>query len=371
MIRSADGDSDPTLRMVRVLREDGKTDPETNPSLPSELLLRMHREMCRARVLDARMVQLQRQGRIAFFGSSAGQEATPVAAGFATEPTDWVFPALRESAIMLVRGFPVAQYLAQVFGNRADSLKGRQMPSHISSRSVNQVSWSSVIGTQLPHAAGAAWAAKMRGDRMVAVAFLGDGATSQPDFHAAMNFASVFRLPCVLVCQNNQWSLGMPVARQTASPTLATKAKAYAMRGVRVDGNDVLAVYRVVSEACGRARRGDGATFIEAVTHRRGPATTVDDPTRRPQHADCPEWLMQDPIERLAQYLRQQGALDDVLEHTLMEEINDEISNAVAEAEKLGPPERASLFQDVYCHSPWHLREQAQILLQCPAAAGR
>jgi pyruvate dehydrogenase E1 component alpha subunit len=365
------GESDPALGMLRVLRDDGSADPATDPLLPAERLLSLYREMSRARVLDARMVELQRQGRIAFFGSSSGQEAAPIATAFAIEPTDWVFPALRESALMLARGFPLAQYLAQVFGTRGDALKGRQMPSHVSSRSVNQVSWSSCIGNQLPHAVGAAWAAKKRGDPVVAIAFLGDGATSQPDFHAAMNFAAVFRTPCVFVCQNNQWSLAMPVARQTACPTLAVKARAYGMPGVRVDGNDVLAVYHAVSAACEQARRGNGPTFIEAVTHRRGASTTTDDPTRRLPGVDCPEWMTKDPIERLATHLRHQGVLDDVLEHTLMEEINDEVSAAIAHAEQEGPPERGSLFEDVYCHPPWHLRAQAQELLKQPPAPRR
>ena len=183
---NAEGQPDPALGLKRVLRDDGHTDPAVDPFLSSDLLLRMHREMCRIRVLDARMVALQRQGRIAFFGSSLGQEATPVASACALEPQDWVFPALRESAIMLIRGFPLEKYLAQVFGNQLDVLKGRQMPSHLSARAVNQVSWSSCIATQLPHAVGAAWAAKKRGDSVVTVGFLGDGATSQPDFHAAM-----------------------------------------------------------------------------------------------------------------------------------------------------------------------------------------
>ena len=361
---AATAQQDPALGLKRVLRDDGHTDPATDPFLSPELLLRMHREMCRARLLDARMVALQHQGRIGFFGSSLGQEATPVAAALAAEPTDWIFPALRESAIMLVRGFPLVQYLGQVFGNRLDVLKGRQMPSHLSARSVKQVSWSSCVGTQLPHAVGAAWAAKKRGDSVVAIGFLGDGATSHPDFHAAMNFAAVFRAPCVLICQNNQWSLSMPVSRQTASATLAVKAKAYGMPGIRVDGNDVLAVYSVVSAACERARRGGGPTLIEAVTYRMGASSTVDDPTRYRSEAESREWASKDPIDRLAKHLRQLGALDDIIEESMMQELNEEISAAIVEAEQHAPPERASLFEDVYCEMPWHLREQCRELLR-------
>jgi pyruvate dehydrogenase E1 component alpha subunit len=365
----ANSEPPPELGLRRVLRVDGTTDPETDPQLSPDLLWRMHREMCLVRVLDARMVALQRQGRIAFFGSSLGQEATPVATALASEPSDWVFPALRESAVMLVRGFPLVKYLAQVFGNRLDVLRGRQMPSHMSARSVNQVSWSSCIATQLPHAVGAAWAAKKRGESMVSIGFLGDGATSQPEFHAAMNFAAVFRTPCVLVCQNNQWSLSLPVSRQTASPTLAIKARAYGMPGLRVDGNDVLAVYSAVSAACRRARSGGGPTFIEAVTYRMGASSTVDDPTRYRSEAESQEWAAKDPIERLAKHLRHIGKLDDLLEQTIMQELNDEISAAVRQAEEQGPPERASLFEDVFAEQPWHLREQCvQLLKSAPAS---
>jgi pyruvate dehydrogenase E1 component alpha subunit/2-oxoisovalerate dehydrogenase E1 component alpha subunit len=357
---------DSELGLLRVLRYDGRTDPETDPLLEPDLLLRMHREMCRARLLDARMIALQRQGRIAYFGSCLGQEAVPVATALATEPTDWIFPALRESAAMLVRGFPLVSYLAQVFGNRQDVLKGRQMPSHVSARSVNQVSWSSCIATQLPHAVGAAWAAKKRGDSTVMIGFLGDGATSQPDFHAAMNFAAVFKTPSVLICQNNQWSLSLPVSRQTASATLAIKAKAYGMPGIRVDGNDALAVHSVVAGACDRARRRSEPTLIEAVTYRMGASSTSDDPTRYRSAAEDRQWASKDPIERLAKHLRHLGVLDELLEQTQMQQLRDEINAAIREAERCGPPERATLFEDVYCDAPWHLREQCRELLRQP-----
>src|SRR4051812_13369546 len=240
---------DPARSLLRVLGDDGRADPRTDPRVAPELARRMYREMKSIRLLDERMITLQRQGRIGFYGACTGQEAAPVAAGLALSPEDWVFPALRESAIMLVRGFSLPRYVAQVYGNGADLLKGRQMPSHMSARTVRQVSWSSCMATQLPHAVGAAWAAKLRRDPVVVMGFLGDGATSEPDFHGAMNFAQVFKVPVVLVCQNNQLAISVPVRRQTAAVTIAAKAKAYGMRGVRADGNDVLAVYRVLSDA--------------------------------------------------------------------------------------------------------------------------
>ena len=226
--------------------------------MPQDLLVRAYLEMRRLRLLDARMVVLQRQGRVGFYGACTGQEAVPIATALALAPGDWVFPALREQSVMLVRGFPLTKFIAQVFGNSGDVLKGRQMPSHHSGREVDQVSWSSCIGPQIPQAVGAAWAMKLKKTRSIAVGFCGDGATSQPDFHNAMNFAGVFRTPCVILCQNNHWSISVPVSRQTASATIAVKGRAYGVPSARVDGNDVLAVFKAVQEAALRAREGEG-----------------------------------------------------------------------------------------------------------------
>jgi pyruvate dehydrogenase E1 component alpha subunit/2-oxoisovalerate dehydrogenase E1 component alpha subunit len=353
--------ADPTLGLFRVLAEDGSTSSPVD--VPRDTLLRMYREMRFMRLLETRMVGLQRQGRVGFYGTCTGQEATPIATALATEKSDWIFPALRESAIMLVRGFPLDKYLAQVFGNELDVLKGRQMPSHMSGRDVNQVSWSSCIGPQIPQAVGAAWAAKLKGDRTVCVGFLGDGATSQPDFHNAMNFAVVFKVPCVLVCQNNHWSISVPTSRQTASTTLAVKAKAYGMEGVRVDGNDVLAVHRVVKEATERARSGGGPTFIESYTYRIGAHSTSDDPTRYRSDEEVKRWSEKDPIDRLRKYLVKSGLITDANDAEIESEINAQISQAIQTVEKLGPPRRETLFEDVYQELPWHLREQRDELL--------
>lgn len=356
------------LGLLSVIRDDGHTDPAVDPFVSPDTLLAMYREMRRVRILDTRMVQLQRQGRIGFYGTCTGQEAPPIGTAFATEPRDWIFPALRESSIMLARGFPLSTYLAQVFGNSADVLKGRQMPSHMSARDVHQVSWSSCIGPQIPQAVGAAWAAKKRGDDLVTVGFMGDGATSQPDFHNAMNFAAVFRVPCVLICQNNHWSISVPTARQTASRTIAVKARAYGMPGVRVDGNDVLAVYKAVSEAARAARAGEGPTFIECVTYRIGAHSTSDDPTRYRSEEEVRRWAEKDPIDKLRRHLCYLGILDDAHDERIAQEIDQQITAAVTEVEKLAPPERETLFDDVYARLPWHLEEQKRALLELPPA---
>jgi pyruvate dehydrogenase E1 component alpha subunit/2-oxoisovalerate dehydrogenase E1 component alpha subunit len=351
-----DGDPDVSLRTV--LGDDGRADPALDPVLPTEVLLRAYREMRRLRLVDERMILLQRQGRVGFYGAAHGQEAVPIAAGLALQPSDWVFPALREQSILLVRGFPLRAFVAQIFGNSGDLLKGRQMPSHQSARSVHQVSWSSCIGPQLPQAVGAAWAMRARRSASVAMAFCGDGATSQPDFHAAMNFAAVWNAPAVIVCQNNQFAISVPAEKQTASRTIAVKARAYGMPGVRVDGNDFLAVYAVLREAIDRARAGEGPSFIEAVTYRMGAHSTSDDPSRYRSTAEVEAWARRDPLDRLRRHLVVLGLLADADDEVLTRELAAEIAAAVEEVEQLPPPERATLLEDVYAEAPWHLREQ-------------
>jgi pyruvate dehydrogenase E1 component alpha subunit/2-oxoisovalerate dehydrogenase E1 component alpha subunit len=355
-------DEDPDMGLLRVMRDDGSADPATDPLLPEATVVRAYREMKRLRLLDARMILLQRQGRIGFYGAAQGQEAVPIATGLAVRSDDWVFPALREQSVMLVRGFPLRAFIAQVFGNAGDILRGRQMPSHPSGRAVHQVSWSSCVGPQLPHAVGAAWAMRARRSNAVAIGFLGDGATSQADFHAAMNFAGVWRAPCVLVCQNNHWSISVPVERQTASRTLAVKARAYGIPGVRIDGNDLLAVSSAMRAALERARAGGGPTFIEALTYRMGPHSTSDDPSRYRSQVEVDSWAAKDPLLRLRKHLVRLGVVSDASDADLEAELIAEITSAVDEVEAMPPAARESLVFDVYAELPWHLREALETL---------
>jgi pyruvate dehydrogenase E1 component alpha subunit/2-oxoisovalerate dehydrogenase E1 component alpha subunit len=328
----------------------------------------MYREMRRLRALDARMLVLQRQGRIGFYGESKGQEATPIAAGLALEADDWIFPALREGAAMLVRGFPLETFVAQCFGNTCDVNKGRQMPSHYSGKSVHQVSWSSCIGPQVPQAVGAAWAMKLRRSSQIAVGFLGDGATSQPDFHNAMNFAAVFKVPCVIVCQNNHWAISVPSRMQSASPTFASKAIGYGMPGIRVDGNDICAMYLTLKDAAARARGGGGPTFIEAVTYRMGAHSSSDDPSRYRSEDEVEQWRRRDPLDRLRNALIARNLIDEARDEALFAEVDAEVKAAIARVETASNPPRESVFDDVYASLPWHLREQREALLAVPPA---
>ena len=328
------------------------------PAVAAEDLRRLFRHMVRMRLLDQRMLSLQRQGRIGFYGMATGQEAAITGSAYPLRDTDWIFPALRETGVSLWRGTTTREIVCQLMGNSGDVLIGRQMPCHFSDRRVRSVAWSSVIGTQLVHAMGAAWAAQLRKEDTVCVGYLGDGASSAADFHAAANFAGVFRLPVVFFCQNNQWAISVPLSRQTASEGIAIKAVAYGFPGVRVDGNDLLAVIAAMREAVDRARSGGGPTLVEAVTFRMGGHSSSDDPTRYRDGQLVEQWERRDPLGRLRTWLRASGALGADDEETWSKEIHEEIGAAITEAEALPPPPIESMFADVYATMPPGLAEQ-------------
>jgi len=359
------------IKLLSVLEPEGRPRADLDADLDADLMVRLYRAMHFQRVLDGRLLNLQRQGRIGFYGTATGQEATTFAAAAAVRDADWVFPALREGGILLWRGFPLESYICQLIGNQVDSLHGHQMPCHYADRSVNVVSWSSCIATQLPHAVGMAFAARRLGDQNIAVAFLGDGATSSPDFHAAMNFAGVWKAPVVFVCQNNHWAISVPVSKQTAVTEIVRKADGYGVPGVRVDGNDAAAVYLAVREAAGRARSGGGPTFIEAVTYRMGGHSSSDDPTRYREDAEVKTWGERDPVVRFRRYLEHRGLWDQAREDEATKEGQAKIAAAIAQAEALPPPALETLFEDVYAEMPWHLREQRDWFLAAGGPEGK
>lgn len=351
--------------MIRILAEDGTLVPgATPPALDRPDLLRLYRGMVRTRLLEQKLFGMQRQGRIMFYAIGTGEEASNIGAPFAIGPDDWFLPGHRHGGAMLMRGMPLETYLGQLYGNSFDRQKGRHMPVHFSYKPANIVTWSSPVGTQLPHAVGAAMAAKIKGDQVVVMAGLGDGATSTPDFHVAMNFAGVFWAPVVFVCNNNQYAISVPLQTQTRSETLAIKALAYGFPGVRVDGNDILAVVAVAREAVERARAGGGPTFIECVTYRMGPHSSADDPTRYRPAAEVEDWRAKDPIPRFRAYLAGEGIWTDADEAKLHEEITRETEEAIRVVEAAGPPSLETLFTDVYHDMPWHLEEQFDALLK-------
>jgi pyruvate dehydrogenase E1 component alpha subunit/2-oxoisovalerate dehydrogenase E1 component alpha subunit len=344
----------------QILAPDGRlVGPGAPLALEPAFLRELHRAMLRARVLDEKMLNLQRQGRIGFYAEARGQEAAVIGAVAALEARDFVVPAHRELGALLYRGLPLRTIVAQLYGNADDIGRGRQMPVHPAApRALNFIPPSSCVATQLPHAAGLAWAAKMRRDPVVVLAYLGEGATSAEDFHAGVNFAAVYRAPAVFVCENNQWAISTPASRQTASRTFAIKALAYGMPGVRVDGNDVLAVHAAVREAAARARAGEGPTLVEAVTYRVGAHSSSDDPHRYRTEADEAGWAEKDPLRRFGAHLAQAGVLDAAGVAAQRAAIEAEIAGAVEAEERVGPPPLRSLIEHVYARPPASLEEQ-------------
>jgi len=361
-----------TPDVVRVLTDDGGLDEQHDPRLPPEEQVALYRFMVETRQIDERFIALQRQGRIGFHVGSQGEEATIIGAASALRPQDWVFSCYREFGAALMRGLPLQKLLDNVFGNQNDTAKGRQMPHHYTHRATGWASISSPVGTQITHATGFAWAAMMDRVDKIALAFFGDGATSSSDFHSAMTFAGVFRIPCVLLCRNNGWAISTPTDRQTASRTFAEKAHGYGIPGIRVDGNDILAVLSVTRRAVARATAGLGPTLIEAVTYRMGAHTTSDDPNRYRGVEDMEPWRQLDPIQRFRVHLASRGFWDEERERALVADIDRRFRDAVVTAESTPPPALESMFDDVYEKLPWHLVEQRAELVAGPRApAGR
>jgi pyruvate dehydrogenase E1 component alpha subunit/2-oxoisovalerate dehydrogenase E1 component alpha subunit len=357
--------------LFQLIREDGTpADEAALAGLDRALAERLFEGMLRIRVVDARMMALQRQGRIGFYGEAMGQEAAVIGSAAASRPEDWIVPALREAGVGLYRGMTLDSYIAQIFGNAADPTKGRQLPCHPCDREHHYVVMSSCVSTQIPHAVGIAMAMKIAGDRGKACfGFMGDGGTSTGDFHVALNFAGVTRAPCVLICQNNQWAISTPGSLQTAAPTIASKGAGYGVEAIRADGNDVLAVYHAVSYAAEKARRGDGPTFVELLTYRVSAHSSSDDPSRYRDEGVTEVWRAQrDPIRRLEGYLVRRGWLAEGARAELTERLEAEVREAIARQEAVGAPALETLIEDVYEEPTWLQREQLAELQAAPRA---
>jgi pyruvate dehydrogenase E1 component alpha subunit len=355
--------------LFQLLREDGSPiDPGGLGWLDRALARRLFEGMLRIRVTDARMMALQRQGRIGFYGEATGQEAAVVGSAAASKPDDWIVPALREAGVGLFRGMTLDSYLAQIFGNAEDPSKGRQLPCHPCDAAHHYVVMSSCVSTQIPHAVGIAMAMKIAGHRGKACfGYMGDGGTSAVDFHVALNFAGVSRAPCVLICQNNQWAISTPGNVQTAAVSIALKGCGYGLEALRVDGNDVLAVYRAVGYAAEKARRGDGPTFVELLTYRVSAHSSSDDPSRYRDESITEIWRGErDPIRRLEIYLLRCGWLAPGEREASAQQIEAEVRDAIARQEAVAMPALETLIDDVYEEPTWLLREQLAELVAQP-----
>jgi 2-oxoisovalerate dehydrogenase E1 component alpha subunit len=351
--------------LIRVLDDEANAVGAWNPRLDPELMRKGLRDMVVTRAYDDRMYRAQRQGKISFYMKSTGEEATSVAYALALERDDMCFPSYRQQGLLIARGYPLLDMMCQCYSNSRDPLKGRQLPIMYSSREYGFFTISGNLGTQFPQAVGWALASAFKGEDRIAASWIGEGATAEGDFHHALNFASIYRAPVVLNVVNNQWAISsfQGIAGGEES-TFASRAIGYGLPGLRVDGNDFLAVYAVAQWAAERARTNRGATLIELYTYRAEGHSTSDDPNRYRPTDEWSAWPLGDPIERLKRHLIGIGAWSEAQHQTLLEETTVMVRNTQREAESIGLLSdgnrlaKQTMFEDVFKEMPWHLRQQ-------------
>ncbi|MFY8194039.1 MAG: 3-methyl-2-oxobutanoate dehydrogenase (2-methylpropanoyl-transferring) subunit alpha, partial [Novosphingobium sp.] len=323
--------------MVRVLGDDHRAVGPWDPKLDAETLRRMLRSMALTRAFDDRMYRGQRQGKTSFYMKCTGEEATSVAPAMALASDDMVFPSYRQQGILISRGYPIVEMINQIYSNRADKLKGRQLPIMYSAREASFFTISGNLATQYPQAVGWAMASAIKGDTRIAATWIGEGSTAEGDFHSAMTFATVYNAPVIFNVVNNQWAIssfsGFAGAERT---TFAARAIGYGMAGLRVDGNDPLAVYAATKWAADRARSNAGPTLIEHFTYRAEGHSTSDDPGQYRSAHEREEWPLGDPINRLKQHLIALGEWSEEQHVAMDRELMDKVKATTKEAEKNG-----------------------------------
>ncbi|MCL4479970.1 MAG: thiamine pyrophosphate-dependent dehydrogenase E1 component subunit alpha [Candidatus Thermoplasmatota archaeon] len=321
-----------------------------------EKLINAYKAMVLSRTLDKKIVMSQRQGRVGFYTPTMGQEATQVGVSMALEDQDILFEYYRDVPLMLHRGVDPGTIIDQIMGNSSDKEKGRQMPSHYTARDHNFMSVQSPVATNLPLAVGAAYSIRYLKRDGIVLATFGDGSTSTPDFHAALNIAADFDLPVVFLCENNKWAISLPVEKQTRAE-IWKKADAYGMRGVKVDGNDLLEMYKVSKEEIDRVRVDGKPVLIEAVSYRMGPHSTSDDPSKY-RADDVKEGSDKDPIVIAERKLKMLNYIDDPTIEKIKAEAKERIDRIFDEREKIAPPSPETMFQDIYENSNWIIDEE-------------
>lgn len=339
------------VKYLQILDENAICDEKNKPKISDDVLREMYEYFILTKAFDDKALKLQRQGRMGTYAPMRGQEACQIGSAFAMQKNDWVFPAFRENGVYMIKGVQPEMLYRYWMGDE----RGMQIP-----KGVNILPVSITVGAHLPHAVGAAMAFNYLGEKNVSIVYFGDGATSEGDFHTALNFAGVFKAPCVFICQNNQWAISVPVKEQTASQTIAQKAIAYGFPGVQVDGNDVFAVYKATSEAIERARKGEGPTLIECFTYRLADHTTSDDAKRYRSEEEIRKWEKKDPITRFEKYLVQKKILNPVLIGQTKAEAEQQIERAVknAEAAKSQPP--TEMFDYLFESMTEEMKEQRE-----------
>jgi pyruvate dehydrogenase E1 component alpha subunit len=339
---------------LQILDENGNVDRKLLPKIPSQTMLKMYKAMLTARKFDEKLLALQRQGRVGTLAQVKGQEAQ-VGAAAAVTTDDWMIPSFRELAVSTYRGTPLRNFVL---------LWGGDERGNFAPETPHDLPIAIPVGSQILHATGIAWGMKYQNKKQVALCFFGDGATSEGDFHEGLNFAGVLKVPAIYVCQNNQYAISVPVSKQTAAKTLAQKAIDAGIEGIRVDGNDVFAVYAATDYAVQKARKGDGPTLIEMLTYRLSDHTTADDAKKYRSEAEVKQWEKKDPIMRFKKFLMSEKLWSDKEEEKLLAEISKKIEDEVAKAENMKPPELADMFRFMYAEMTPQLKEQLEYIKQ-------
>lgn len=341
------------IERLEILSPDGRVDEALMPAIPKEKMLEMYRLMVLCRVFDEKAFKLQRQGRLGTYPQILGQEAAQVVPALCLEKKDWLLPTYRGQGAYFARGMSLVNSLLYWGGDD----RGVNFPE-----GQNDLIFAIPVGSHLTQAAGLALAAKLRKDPSVVLCWLGDGSSSKGDFHEGLNFAGVYKLGLIYLVENNQWAISVPRKVQTASQTIAQKAIGYKVYGIQVDGNDAFAIYKAVSEAVSRGRRGEGATVIEAETYRMGDHTTADDASRYRSKEEIELWKTRDPILRLKKYLLAKGILDEDTDVRYYKDAEKQVAAAIEEYENYSDPNPMDIFNNTYAQNPWHVEEQRKEL---------
>ncbi|WP_375288139.1 3-methyl-2-oxobutanoate dehydrogenase (2-methylpropanoyl-transferring) subunit alpha [Sphingomonas sp.] len=370
--------ADLAYTMVRVLDDEGRAVGPWDPKLSPDTLRRMLRHMALVRAFDERMFRAQRQGKTSFYMKSLGEEAVAVAAAHALDRDDMCFPSYRQQGLLIARDFPLVNMMNQIYSNRGDKLQGKQLPIMYSEKDHGFFSISGNLTTQYPQAVGWAMASAAKGDTRIAATWCGEGSTAEGDFHSALTFATVYRAPVIFNVVNNQWAIssfsGFAGAEAT---TFAARAIGYGIAGLRVDGNDALAVYAATQWAAERARTNAGPTLIEHFTYRAEGHSTSDDPSQYRSAGEPTAWPLGDPITRLKDHLIAIGEWDEARHAAQDKELAEHVRAEQKAAEQNGILGHGlhqpldSLFDGVFEEMPWHLREQQQQMIAEEETSGR
>jgi len=354
--------------LVRVLDDDGKALGDWNPQLDADTLRQGLRHMLHVRAYDERMFRMQRQGNLSFYMKCTGEEAVAVAQGMALKSGDMLFPSYRQQGLLFVRGRPVLDMMCHCLSNSRDNIKGRQLPIMYSWKEGNFFSISGNLGTQFSQSVGWAMASAYKGEDHVSSAWVGDGTVAAADVYHALHFAATYRAPALLNVVNNQWAISTPQSFASTGTTFAARAQGFNIPGIRVDGNDFLAVYAVTQWAAERARQGHGPTMIELYSYRVASHSTSDNPDAYRDKTEAERWPLGDPVERLKQHLIDLGEWSEEQHQALEAELKDEMTASWKEAVKYGSLEEgphwpvSAMFEDVFKEMPAHLRKQRQDL---------